>query len=376
MAGQWGIKSETSWAGLPVPVVDQFNEVLSSNLTIDEGFLRRQGIRPRRTRRPGKLGARTVSGQVKMEFPNVNNATYLFHMFGAVSGTTPTFTFTPGAQVGAGKSFVGQTGIADSGGTTRPFTSIGSKFNSWEVSVGVGEYVMLTLDWAAKDIILHRSVADGVTNSTTAITSATAAFTAADVGKPITGTGIPSGAYIASVQSATAATLSAAATATATGVTFTLGVALASASYAATLDPWTFLDASLTIAGSPVQSCRAASLKCNKGMKADRFHLGSRYINEQLEVDQWDFTGSMTADFDNMDMIRHAASAAQLALVFSITNGTDSLTFTANIQTIGDVPSLTGNGLEEQTFNFECGHAGTDAQTISCVLVTADATAA
>ncbi len=41
-----------------------------------------------------------------------------------------------------------------------------------------------------------RSVSDGVLNTTTTVTSATAAFTAADVGKSISATGIPAGRYI------------------------------------------------------------------------------------------------------------------------------------------------------------------------------------
>lgn len=56
------------------------------------------------------------------------------------------------------------------------------------------------------------AVADGVTNGTTTITSATAAFTAADVGAPISGTDIPAGAYIAAYTNPTTVTLSAAAT--------------------------------------------------------------------------------------------------------------------------------------------------------------------
>ena len=67
-----------------------------------------------------------------------------------------------------------------------------------------------------------QSFSDGATNTNTTVTSATAAFTAADVGNGISGTGIPSGTTIASVQSATSVTLSAAATATATGVTISI----------------------------------------------------------------------------------------------------------------------------------------------------------
>jgi HK97 family phage major capsid protein len=56
------------------------------------------------------------------------------------------------------------------------------------------------------------------------VTSATAAFTTADVGSTVSGTGIPTGTTIASRTNATTVVLSAAATATATGVTLTITV--------------------------------------------------------------------------------------------------------------------------------------------------------
>lgn len=67
-----------------------------------------------------------------------------------------------------------------------------------------------------------RTVTDGVLNSTTTVTSATAAFTASDIGFVISGTGIPANTTIVSVTNATTAVMSAAATATASGVTITL----------------------------------------------------------------------------------------------------------------------------------------------------------
>lgn len=68
-----------------------------------------------------------------------------------------------------------------------------------------------------------RTVADGVTTSgSPIITSATAAFTQADVGRGITGTGITGGTTILSVQSTSSATLSGNATATGTTVSLTI----------------------------------------------------------------------------------------------------------------------------------------------------------
>ena len=78
--------------------------------------------------------------------------------------------------------------------------------------------------WAGIDNLAGRIVTDGVTNGTTTITSATAAFNSGtDIGMLVTGAGIPMYATIQSVQSATSATLSVPATLSATSVTLNLG---------------------------------------------------------------------------------------------------------------------------------------------------------
>lgn len=68
-----------------------------------------------------------------------------------------------------------------------------------------------------------RTVTDGATTaSSTTVTSATAAFTADDVGATISGGSIPAGTSISSVTNGTAVVISAAATATATAVSVTI----------------------------------------------------------------------------------------------------------------------------------------------------------
>jgi hypothetical protein len=62
----------------------------------------------------------------------------------------------------------------------------------------------------------------GTTNTSTALTGSAGTFNKADVGRPVSGTGIPAGATIAAVASGTAATLSANATATGT-ISLTFG---------------------------------------------------------------------------------------------------------------------------------------------------------
>lgn len=159
MAGQVGWKSESVW-GTAV-TVDTFVPVTQHSLTIDEGLMRPSGIRAgRRTKQPGKLGARKVSGSTELELPNVSIAVLLKHLFGAVvtTGAGPyTHTLTPGAALG--DSLTLQGGIEDAGGTVRPFTASGVKPGSWELSCSVGEFAMLSFDWTAKDIVTATSLA-------------------------------------------------------------------------------------------------------------------------------------------------------------------------------------------------------------------------
>jgi len=69
-----------------------------------------------------------------------------------------------------------------------------------------------------------RTLTDGATtNASPTFTSVTADFTADDVGRTLTGTGIPGGTTILTVSSGTTVTMSANATATATGLTVVLG---------------------------------------------------------------------------------------------------------------------------------------------------------
>lgn len=86
--------------------------------------------------------------------------------------------------------------------------------------------LLLSSTLLTKALTTTRTPTDGVTTSgSPVVTSATAAFTAYDVGSAISGAGIPALATIVSVQSATQATISANATATATGVSITVTAA-------------------------------------------------------------------------------------------------------------------------------------------------------
>lgn len=307
MAGQVGWKTEATW-GTAV-VVDTFVPVLNANLNVDEGYIRAEGIRSgRRTRNPGRLGARVLSGSTELELPNISIATLFKHLFGSVSttGAGPyEHTFTPGAHLGL--SFTQQIGIEDATGTVQPFTASGCKAGGWSLSCSVGELAKLSYDWTAKDVV------------------------------------------------------------TAT--------ALASASYAAGLTPFTFVEGSITVNGAAVASANAVTLTASKGLRDDRHVLGSRNIREQLEQQHFEFTSEITADFDDLTLYALAAAGTQVASVLTFDNGTDDLVITTSGQVIGDAPSLTTIGLEAQTIRLDHSNATSDANTITAVLTNTETTA-
>ena len=113
-----------------------------------------------------------------------------------------------GAKTGAGTSTVMATAtIPPTVLTTSAFTDYAT---TWDQS-------------ATLTVPNSRAVSDGVSNGTTTITSASAAFTNADVGASITGTDIAAGTTIATVTNSTTAVLSAAATGSHTGDSWTIG---------------------------------------------------------------------------------------------------------------------------------------------------------
>lgn len=155
----------------------------------------------------------------------------------------------------------------------------------------------------------------------------------------------------------------------------TTATALASASYA-TLTPFSFVEASITVNGSAVASANKVTLSCNKGLRKDRHVLGSRLILEQREEEKFEFTTEIEADFDALTLFNLAVAATQVASVLTLSNGTESLTITCSGQVIGDPPSLEHQGIESQTIRLDHSHASSDASAITAVLIDSESSAA
>lgn len=152
--------------------------------------------------------------------------------------------------------------------------------------------------------------------------------------------------------------------------------ALATASYSASLVPFTFIEGSITVDGSAVASARSVTLTAAKNLRDDRHVIGSRYIREQLAEGHWEITSEITADFDDLTLFALAVAGTQVGSVLTFDNGTETLTITTSGQVVGDAPSLTGTGVEEQTIRLDHSSATSDAATITAVLVNSEASAA
>lgn len=320
-------------------------------------------------------GAITVGGDLGFELYDRGIGLLLEQMFGgaAITGSDPyTQTYTPGDL--AGISFTGQVGVPDTSGTVRPKTAAGCKVASWEIAWAEGANATLGLTVMARALYRHRTVTDGVTTTdSTTVTSATGAFSDSDIGSPIAGTGIPAATTIASVESSTSVTLSAAATAAGTGVTFTIGTALAAVSYPSGLVPFRFLGATVTVAGS-AQKVKGGKVAGDNALEERRFG-GSPLTDEPYGAGSHnEYTGEIEVEFSSLAFVERFVRGTESALVVRFAAGTKTLTLTMNVRYDGAPFNVDGKGLTMQALPFKCVGT-TDAAAITAVTVNADSAA-
>lgn len=128
----------------------------------------------------------------------------------------------PTAFDGQGAVFTLQQTDLDGGNATSLATIAGFTAGKFSLSFILTSNKRFNLVYAGNTAGGDVTVTDGVMNSDTSLVSATAAFVAGDVGKTVTGTGIPASTTIASRTNATTVVLSQATTVTGTGKTFVI----------------------------------------------------------------------------------------------------------------------------------------------------------
>lgn len=317
---QYGMAEESTY-GTGVTVT-RFYEILKDGYKQDVARLEskaiRTGVRVQRSDRY-REGSKTVVGAPQFEVLNKSFGLWFKHMFGGLATTGPvgtlyTHTFTPGALTTLSRTV--QVGRPDLSGTVEPFTYEGCKVDTWELSSGVDEALVLSIG---------------------------------DVGEEEK-----------------------------SPVSSPAGAALATASYPSTAAMLIFVDGAITVGGvtTPVKKF---SLKGDNGIAKDRRFVGSQVIKNPLEAAKRMYTGELNCEFtDTVAYGRFiAGTEAALIITFAVTISavTFSLTITCNVRFDGETPNVEDEGILQEKIPFKCVDSGAGAQTaITLAYVTTDAT--
>lgn len=159
------------------------------------------------------------------------------------------------------------------------------------------------------------------------------------------------------------------------GMTETTATSLAVASTDSAWAPFVFSEASVTIAAVAQTTVRSATIAGDNKL-VSRVRLGSTSSLQPLQSGRRDYTGTITTDFDSLTHYNLFINATQAALVLAFNNGTQTLTFTMNVQFVGETPNVGGPDLLEQPLPYRCISGTSDAAAITAVLVNSESSAA
>jgi len=373
----WGI--ETTGGLIVTPTAA--NPLISESLSITRNRIESGGIIANRnviTSNQWGVGNIEAGGDIALELYNRGLGKLLRACFGTVN-TTGAGPYEHVYTLGATDDDVltVQVGLPPTFGSVVPKTLGGCAVSSWEMAGTQGEIVTFGATLAAMNgHIGSRAAADGVTNTTTTVTSATLVFGEGDVGKPITGTGIPVGTHIARVNSATSVILSAAATATATGITFTVGTPLATATYLAAQRPINYTMGTVSLFGARPAVCKSWTFGCEQPLADDRFNAGEQTRGLPIVSGLREVTGTVELEFESVAQWDRYANASEgaLSLAFVIPGSTDTLTLAGNVRYDMETPSVGGRGLTMQNIPVKFVASGADSTAISMTLSNSDVT--
>lgn len=157
----------------------------------------------------------------------------------------------------------------------------------------------------------------------------------------------------------------------------TNATALETAAYPSGMELLTFVGATLTVAGTPIDVV-SASIAGDNGLNADRRRLGSQTIKRPLENTWRAYTGSVEAYFDDLTAYTRFVDGTEASLVLdfegSVIEATDpyKLTITANVRFDGETPTVGGPEELMQPLPFKVTDTG--ASSVSLAYHTTDAT--
>jgi hypothetical protein len=152
----------------------------------------------------------------------------------------------------------------------------------------------------------------------------------------------------------------------------TTGTALATATPAATINPFTFVHGSLSIGGSAVE-VMDFTLDIDNSLGTDRRYVGSQLIGQPLQVDHRKITGKGTLELSGLTQFGRHVAGTEAAVVLAFTLSTYSITITMNGRFTGGEPEPS-RGITNLPFEFEA-IGSTDANACTVVIVNGDSAA-
>ncbi len=158
------------------------------------------------------------------------------------------------------------------------------------------------------------------------------------------------------------------------GMTETTATTLATASYDSTWSPFSFTEASLTVAGSAASSARSVSITGKNAVEPRHRLNGSGTSLNPLQVGLREYGGTVSTDFDSLTDYNRFVNGTEAALVVTFSNGVQSLVFTMNVQFVGETPTVGGFELLEQSLPYRCFSGTSDAAAITAVLTNSEVT--
>lgn len=145
---------------------------------------------------------------------------------------------------------------------------------------------------------------------------------------------------------------------------------LASASYPSALTLLTFVQGTLTVAGSAFD-VKSAKLSGNNGLADDRYFLGSQLRKQPLEAGMREYLGELEAEFTDLTAYNRYVNGTEAALVLllrgAVIEGAHNfdLQITANVRFDGETPNVEGGEIVQQPLSFKClGDTAATALTV------------
>jgi hypothetical protein len=155
-------------------------------------------------------------------------------------------------------------------------------------------------------------------------------------------------------------------------------ITLATASYPTSLSLLSFVQGSLTLAGSAFD-IKEFSLTGNNGLADDRYFFGSALRKQPLEASMREYTGELKAEFTDLTAYNRYINGTEAAMVLLFRGATISGTYfydlqiTANVRFDGETPKVGGTEIIEQPLKFKC-LGNTSASALTVLYRTTDAT--